>query len=241
MRNAICPQVVAMISWAASTTRRWTFRNWRTSSTTMHRPATPRTSGNPSTPHRLRANCWTWLWKTNATQTGKRRERMWFEWFFIFGTIYRHSLPESPPDSSSEHPYSPQDGCEPPIAASTDAIYTNLTQTIYKPTILNPILADNLILGSHIVVTDQNNEQLIDNGGILQDGRLLVPNGAGLMNNRIIEGDGGMLQDRILTETTGELVITVLCWRKIVFYVKKRVWKDEFHCRGEWICGKADL
>lgn len=23
-----------------------------------------------------------------------------------------HSLPDSPPDSSSEHPYSPQDGCE---------------------------------------------------------------------------------------------------------------------------------
>lgn len=115
-------------------------------------------------------------------------------------------MPESPPDSSSEHPYSPQDGCEQPITAPTDTIYTNLTQSIYKPTILNPILTDNLILGSHIVVTDQNNEQLIDNGNILQDGRLLVSqdlrNGGNLLNNRIIEGnlqnDAGLLQDRII-------------------------------------------
>lgn len=57
---------------------------------------------------------------------------------------------------------------------------------MYKPTILSPILTDNLILGSHIVVTDQNNEQLLDNGNIL-DNRLLI--GAGntaLINNRII-------------------------------------------------------
>ncbi|KAJ8939737.1 hypothetical protein NQ314_011023 [Rhamnusium bicolor] len=92
-----------------------------------------------------------------------------------------HSLPESPPDSSSEHPYSPQDGCEAPITAA-ESIYTNLTQSIYKPTILSPILTDNLILGSHIVVTDQNSEhQLLDNGNILQDNRLLV--GGDIRNN----------------------------------------------------------
>ncbi|XP_076254672.1 uncharacterized protein LOC143192835 isoform X3 [Rhynchophorus ferrugineus] len=107
-----------------------------------------------------------------------------------------HSLPDSPPDSSSEHPYSPQDGCEAPINTS-DNIYTNLTsnlgQNIYKQGILNPILADNLILGSHIVVTDQNNEGLIDNNAILQDSRLLVTqnvrNGNNILGTRII-GDG---------------------------------------------------
>lgn len=116
---------------------------------------------------------------------------------------FSHSLPESPPDSSSEHPYSPQDGCEAPIAAP-ESIYTNLTQGIYKPTILSPILTDNLILGSHIVVTDQSNDQqILDNGNILQDNRLLVGgNGTTILSNRIIQenlqNDPGILQDRMI-------------------------------------------
>ncbi|XP_050312385.1 myelin regulatory factor [Anthonomus grandis grandis] len=89
-----------------------------------------------------------------------------------------HSLPESPPDSSSEHPYSPQDGCEAPINAS-DSIYTNLGP-IYKQ--LNPI--DNLILSSHIV-TDPGSEGLV-----LQDNRILVShdvrNGTNLLNSRLL-------------------------------------------------------
>ncbi|XP_018568182.1 myelin regulatory factor isoform X2 [Anoplophora glabripennis] len=110
-----------------------------------------------------------------------------------------HSLPESPPDSSSEHPYSPQDGCEAPIAAP-ESIYTNLTQGIYKPAILSPILTDNLILGSHIVVTDQSSDQqILDNGNILQDNRLLVGgNGTTILSNRIIQDDPGILQDRMI-------------------------------------------
>ncbi|KAJ8949188.1 hypothetical protein NQ318_021681 [Aromia moschata] len=117
-----------------------------------------------------------------------------------------HSLPESPPDSSSEHPYSPQDGCEAPIP-STESIYTNLTQSIYKPAILSPILSDNLILGSHIVVTDQGSEpQLLDNGNILQDSRLLVGGdirNSTILNSRIIQenlqsADGSILQDRMI-------------------------------------------
>jgi hypothetical protein len=72
-----------------------------------------------------------------------------------------HSLPESPPDSSSEHPYSPQEGCEPAINPS-DNIYTTLGPNMYKPaSIINPMLGDNLILGSHIVVAEQNGDQLI--------------------------------------------------------------------------------
>ncbi|KAG5886872.1 hypothetical protein JTB14_024729 [Gonioctena quinquepunctata] len=116
-----------------------------------------------------------------------------------------HSLPESPPDSSSEHPYSPQDGCDAPITAQ-ESIYTNLTQNMYKPTILSPILTDNLILGSHIVVTDQNSEQLLDNGNILQDNGLLVSGdirtNTTILNNRSIQdniqSDPTILQSRII-------------------------------------------
>ncbi|XP_030749081.1 myelin regulatory factor isoform X2 [Sitophilus oryzae] len=102
-----------------------------------------------------------------------------------------HSLPDSPPDSSSEHPYSPQDGCEAPLN-TPESIYTNLSglgQNIYKQGILNPILTNNLILGSHIVVTDQNSEGLIDSNGIIQDNRLLVTQdvrNANLLGNRIL-------------------------------------------------------
>lgn len=127
-----------------------------------------------------------------------------YKFINVFGlNIFSHSLPESPPDSSSEHPYSPQDGCEAPIAAP-ESIYTNLTQGIYKPTILSPILTDNLILGSHIVVTDQSNDQqILDNGSILQDNRLLVGgNGTTILSNRIIQdnlqNDPGILQDRMI-------------------------------------------
>ncbi|XP_063925121.1 myelin regulatory factor isoform X2 [Zophobas morio] len=97
-----------------------------------------------------------------------------------------HSLPESPPDSSSEHPYSPQEGCEGSINPS-DNIYTTLGQSIYKPTsIINPMLGDNLILGSHIVVAEQNGEPLIENGNILQDGRIIVNQNDALLPERII-------------------------------------------------------
>ncbi|KAF5290050.1 hypothetical protein FQA39_LY14831 [Lamprigera yunnana] len=103
-----------------------------------------------------------------------------------------HSLPESPPDSSSEHPYSPQDSCDPPISTS-EAIYTSLGQPIYKPNILNPIISDNLILGSHIVVTDQNSDsQLLESEGILQDARILVNevhSDSNLLHNRILVSD----------------------------------------------------
>ncbi|KAK9746271.1 NDT80 / PhoG like DNA-binding family [Popillia japonica] len=84
-----------------------------------------------------------------------------------------HSLPDSPPDSSSEHPYSPQENCESNMN-TTENIYTSLGQQIYKPTLLNPILTDNLIIGSHIVVSEPNTEShLLENGNILQDNRLL--------------------------------------------------------------------
>ncbi|XP_022907094.1 myelin regulatory factor-like protein isoform X1 [Onthophagus taurus] len=80
-----------------------------------------------------------------------------------------HSLPESPPDSSSEHPYSPQETCE-QISTPSDAIYSTLGhQQIYKPTLLNPILSNNLIIDSHIVVSDSNPEGLLENGALLQD------------------------------------------------------------------------
>lgn len=100
------------------------------------------------------------------------------------GYISRHSLPESPPDSSSEHPYSPQDTCEQNLNTS-ETIYTTLGQPMYKPTLLNPIITDNLILGPHIVVTDQNSEQnLLENGGILINDDLR--SSQTLINNRII-------------------------------------------------------
>ncbi|XP_074040694.1 myelin regulatory factor homolog 1 [Leptinotarsa decemlineata] len=122
-----------------------------------------------------------------------------------------HSLPESPPDSSSEHPYSPQDGCDAPITAQ-ESIYTNLSQSIYKPTILSPILTDNLILGSHIVVTDQNSEQLLDNSNIMQDSGLLVSGdirgNATILNNRTIQenlqSDSSILQSRIIISESND-------------------------------------
>lgn len=83
-------------------------------------------------------------------------------------SFHRHSLPESPPDSSSEHPYSPQDGNEPNMNQA-DNIYTTIGQNIYKPGMLNPIITENLILGSHIVVTEQNgDQQIIENSSLLQ-------------------------------------------------------------------------
>lgn len=76
-------------------------------------------------------------------------------------------MPESPPDSSSEHPYSPQEPCEHPA----ETIYTTLggQPALYKPTLLNPIMSDNLILGSHIVVSAESNDQLLDNENMLGD------------------------------------------------------------------------
>ncbi|KAK9886512.1 hypothetical protein WA026_016791 [Henosepilachna vigintioctopunctata] len=115
-----------------------------------------------------------------------------------------HSLPESPPDSSSEHPYSPQDGNEPSLT-SPDNIYT-LGQSIYKPGILNPIITENLILGSHIVVTEQNGEpQLIENGTLLQDTSMLVNNemrNSDLLTSRLIPenltNEQNLIENRII-------------------------------------------
>ncbi|KAK4878641.1 hypothetical protein RN001_011147 [Aquatica leii] len=118
-----------------------------------------------------------------------------------------HSLPESPPDSSSEHPYSPQDSCDPPISTS-EAIYTTLGQPIYKPNMLNPIITDNLILGSHIVVTDQGgaDSQLLENDGILQDARILVNED---IRNGSLLTDTNILHNRILVsdEANRQIVI----------------------------------
>lgn len=109
-------------------------------------------------------------------------------------------MPESPPDSSSEHPYSPQEGCDSGINPSEN-IYTTLGQSIYKPgggsaAIIGPMLSDNLILGSHIVVTEQNGE-LLENGNLLQDGRIIVgQNEAGLLQERILMADGNIADNR---------------------------------------------
>ncbi|XP_066148831.1 myelin regulatory factor-like protein isoform X1 [Euwallacea fornicatus] len=103
-----------------------------------------------------------------------------------------HSLPESPPDSSSEHPYSPQDGCEAPLNG-TDSIYTTLTSN------LGPNIYNNLILGSHIVVTDQNGDGLVDGNEILhQDSRLLVTQD--VRNSNILSSR--MLQNSISSDHT---------------------------------------
>lgn len=57
-------------------------------------------------------------------------------------------------------------------------------QPLYKTNLLNPIITDNLILSSHIVVTEQSNDnQLLDNGNILQD-RLL--DSQNILNGRLI-------------------------------------------------------
>ncbi|XP_025834223.1 myelin regulatory factor [Agrilus planipennis] len=130
-----------------------------------------------------------------------------------------HALPESPPDSSSEHPYSPQDSCDPPISSS-DSMYTTLEQPLYKTNLLNPIITDNLILGSHIVVTDHNTDpQLIENGTILTDGRLLVNDdlrtSQNLLQNRIIQGNETsllhehrmLLQDNSLSDSNRQILI----------------------------------
>ncbi|CAG9814774.1 unnamed protein product [Phaedon cochleariae] len=97
-----------------------------------------------------------------------------------------HSLPESPPDSSSEHPYSPQEGCEVAPISQQESLYANLNQSIYKqPAILTPILTDNLILGSHIVVSGQG-EHVLEGGGILRD------EDAGVLQPRIIISESGV-------------------------------------------------
>lgn len=117
--------------------------------------------------------------------------------FFFFFNKKRHSLPDSPPDSSSEHPYSPQENCEGNLNNS-DTIYTTLGQPLYKPNLLNPIITDNLILGSHIVVTEQNNDnQLLENGNLLQD-RLL--DSQNLLNGRLITENLQNEQNLILTD-----------------------------------------
>lgn len=87
-------------------------------------------------------------------------------------------MPESPPDSSSEHPYSPQD---------PETIYTTLGQpTLYKPGLLNPIMSDNLILGSHIVVSSENPESsLLDNGNIIMNEVYQLPFKTNFISNTI--------------------------------------------------------
>ncbi|XP_044763385.1 myelin regulatory factor [Coccinella septempunctata] len=122
-----------------------------------------------------------------------------------------HSLPESPPDSSSEHPYSPQDGNEPTMS-STDNIYSTMGQGMYKPGILNPIITENLILGSHIVVTEQNGEQqILDNGTLLQDTTMLVNNDmrtgdllSGRMMPENLPTEQNMLENRLMIPSEGD-------------------------------------
>ncbi|XP_017769235.1 PREDICTED: myelin regulatory factor isoform X2 [Nicrophorus vespilloides] len=91
-----------------------------------------------------------------------------------------HSLPESPPDSSSEHPYSPPDNCDAALSAAPDAIYTTLGQPIYKQNMLNPIMNDGIILGSHIVVaepTGPGDQQLMETGNLIhQDATRILLN-----------------------------------------------------------------
>ncbi|GJQ75423.1 hypothetical protein Trydic_g23591 [Trypoxylus dichotomus] len=116
-----------------------------------------------------------------------------------------HSLPDSPPDSSSEHPYSPQENCENNLT-TPENIYTSLGQQIYKSTLLNPILTDNLVIGSHIVVSEPNPEShLLENSSILQDNRLLdgeeLRNGTNILNGRLLqENDSSLLGDRIILQ-----------------------------------------
>lgn len=127
----------------------------------------------------------------------------------IFGVIasllqtrfisHRHPLPDSPPDSSSEHPYSPQENCENNLNA-TENIYSSLGQQIYKPTLLNPIITDNLIIGSHIVVSEPSTDShLLENGTILQDNRLLD-------NENLRTGTNGLLNGRLLQENDTNLL-----------------------------------
>ncbi|CAG9861760.1 unnamed protein product [Phyllotreta striolata] len=131
-----------------------------------------------------------------------------------------HSLPDSPPDSSSEHPYSPQDGCEQQQQQQQqqrqpqqDSIYTNLSQNLYKPaSLLNPILADNLILGSHIVVADQTGaEQLLDDGGMMQDGAGGGGGGGGglatILNSRSIP-DSIIISEANVTDNNRQLLLS---------------------------------
>ncbi|XP_019878240.1 myelin regulatory factor-like protein isoform X3 [Aethina tumida] len=111
-----------------------------------------------------------------------------------------HSLPESPPDSSSEHPYSPEHGCEAPtVPPATDNLYTN----IYKQpttTMITPIIAEALIMNSHILVDQNGEQQLLENGnmmhGIQTEGMMLSEE-----NNRqmlLTTPDNGQNYDRSL-------------------------------------------
>lgn len=120
---------------------------------------------------------------------------------FLTQTISRHSLPESPPDSSSEHPYSPQDTCEQQINTSSEAMYTTLGHpALYKPALLNPIITDNLILSSHIVVSEQNGEnQMLENNQIIMNEEMRNP----MMAPRILQdtfqqSEAGIIQERII-------------------------------------------
>ncbi|VEN58112.1 unnamed protein product, partial [Callosobruchus maculatus] len=106
-----------------------------------------------------------------------------------------HSLPDSPPDSSSEHPYSPQDGCpgdptgggQPPPSHGSSQHQPTLYTSIYKPEIMSPLLSgtggssvtDGLILGSHIVVADHQSDQITN-------AEHLLGTGANLTSDRII-------------------------------------------------------
>lgn len=76
-------------------------------------------------------------------------------------------------------------------------------------------MTDNLIVGSHIVVTDQNNEQLLDNGNILDNRLLIGGTNATIINNRIlsdnsISSDTNILADRIIlsdANVTGKYIL----------------------------------
>lgn len=98
-------------------------------------------------------------------------------------------MPDSPPDSGSEHPYSPQESCDQPI--NQEIIYTTLgnPNQLYKDSsILNPILAENLILSSSIVVPGQRHQSIIQSDNLVTtEGRFLVQNTDGA-DPRLMEG-----------------------------------------------------
>lgn len=100
---------------------------------------------------------------------------------------------------------------------NTDAIYTSLNQPLnqplYKPNLLNPIsLSDNLILGTHIVVSNQNNENpLLENSNLLvtddlRSSRMLSESLSGdsnLISDKYLLPDGTLSENRhVLIQTT---------------------------------------
>lgn len=92
-------------------------------------------------------------------------------------------------------------------------------------------------MGSHIVVTDQNNEQLLDNGNIL-DNRLLIGGGnSTIINNRILSDasiptDTNILPDRIILsdgDITGKYLILTIEHKHYWFSYPSNYSRDLFN------------